>query len=176
MPRPCDRRDAGLYAVRHNPPAYYLPLVEECARSDLPINRLDAALAQDSLPPFSFITPNLCHDSHDCAVSSGDDWLAREVEMIVQSSAYRAGHTALFITYDEGAGDTPADCTAHTRAPSCHVATVVVSPSTPPGTRSAERFNHYSLLRTTEDLLGLRHLGMATGAKSMSHPFGLSAP
>ena len=176
MPRSCDRRDAGLYAVRHNPPAYYLPLGKECTRSDLPMNRLDPALARDSLPPFSLITPNLCNDTHDCTVSSGDDWLAREVEKLVQSSAYRAGHTVVFITYDEGTGDTPTDCMAHARAPSCHVATVVVSPSTPPGARSAERFNHYSLLRTTEDVLGLRHLGMAAGANSMSRPFGLPAP
>jgi phosphatidylinositol-3-phosphatase len=173
MPRPCDRRDAGLYAVRHNPPAYYRPLAEECVRKDLPIDRFHAALARDSLPAFSFITPNLCHDNHDCTVSTADGWLAREVEMIVQSSTYQAGHTVVFISYDEGPGDTPADCTAHPHASSCHVATVVVSPSTPPRTRSAERFNHYSLLRTTEDLLGLAHLGMAARAPSMSPAFGL---
>ncbi len=173
MPRPCDRHDAGLYAVRHNPPAYFRPIAKECGRSDLPMDRLDAALARNSLPAFSFITPNLCHDSHDCPVSSADDWLAREVEEIVHSSTYQAAHTAVFITYDEGPGDTPANCTAHTHESGCHVATVVVSPATPPGTRSAARFNHYSLLRTTEELLGLRHLGMAARAHSMSRAFGL---
>jgi len=173
MPRPCDRSDAGLYAVRHNPPAYYRPLATECVRSDLPIDRLDAALARNSLPAFSFITPNLCHDSHSCTVSSADEWLAGEVEKIVQSSTYRAGHTALFITYDEGTGEIPLNCAANRHAPSCHVATVVVSPSTPAGTRSAGPFNHYSLLRTTEDLLGVVHLGMAAQANSMRPAFGL---
>lgn len=173
MPRPCDRSDAGLYAVRHNPPAYYRSLAGECARSDLPIDRLDAALARNSLPAFTFITPNLCHDSHSCAVSSADGWLTGEVEKIVQSSAYRAGHTALFITYDEGTGDIPVNCAAHRHASSCHVATVVVSPSTPTGTRSAGLFNHYSLLRTTEDLLGAGHLGVAARAHGMSSAFGL---
>jgi hypothetical protein len=173
MPRPCDRHDAGLYAVRHNPPAYYRPLGLECLRNDLPIDRLDGALTRNSLPAFSFITPNTCHDGHDCSVGSADAWLAREVREIVRSDSYRSGATVLFITYDEGAGDIPVDCGAYPHAVSCHVATVVVSPSTPPGTRSAERFNHYSLLRTTEDLLGLRPLGMAARAHSMSSAFGL---
>jgi phosphatidylinositol-3-phosphatase len=173
MPRPCDHGDAGLYAVRHNPPAYYRTLAGQCVQSDLPIERLDAALARNSLPAFSFITPNLCHDSHSCPVSAADGWLAGEVAKIVQSSAYRAGHTALFITYDEGTGDIPLNCAAHTHASSCHVATVVVSPSTPVGTRSAEYFNHYSLLRTTEDLLGAGHLGIAARANSMRRAFGL---
>jgi phosphatidylinositol-3-phosphatase len=51
----------------------------------------------------------------------------------------------------------------------------VVSPSTPAGRRSGELFNHYSLLRTTEDLLGLGHLGEAAAATSMSGAFGLTA-
>ena len=173
MPRPCDRRDAGLYAVRHNPPAYYRRLAKECVRADVPIDRLDAALAQESLPAFSFITPNVCHDGHACTLSSADAWLANEVQEIVDSNSYRRGDTVLFITYDEGTGDTPGNCAAHPPAPSCHVATVVASPSTPPGTRSAERFNHYSLLRTTEDLLGLPHLRMAARARSMTRAFGL---
>jgi phosphatidylinositol-3-phosphatase len=173
MPRPCDHSDAGLYAVRHNPPAYYRPLAAECVRSDVPIDRVDANLVRNSLPAFSFITPNLCHDSHSCAASLADEWLAGEMEKIVQSAAYRAGHTALFITYDEGSGDIPLHCAAHTHASSCHVATVVVSPSTPAGTRSTRPFNHYSLLRTTEDLLGLGHLGMAARAHSMSSALGL---
>jgi phospholipase C len=173
MPRPCARRDAGRYAVRHNPPAYYRGLAKECVRGDVPIDHLDAALARNSLPAFSLITPNVCHDGHDCSVPSADAWLADEVEKIVHSSSYRSGDTAMFITYDEGTGDTPANCAAYPHASSCHVATVVVSPSTPAGTRSAARFDHYSLLRTTEDLLGLRYMRMAVHARSMSRAFGL---
>jgi hypothetical protein len=40
--------------------------------------------------------------------------------------------------------------------------------------RSAAAFSHYSLLRTTEDLLGLRgHLGRAASALSMAPAFRL---
>ncbi|HWF25903.1 MAG TPA: hypothetical protein VG275_10670 [Solirubrobacteraceae bacterium] len=53
------------------------------------------------------------------------------------------------------------------------MATLVISPSTTPGTQSATLYNHYSLLGTTEELLGLPLLGQASGAGSMISDFGL---
>jgi hypothetical protein len=49
----------------------------------------------------------------------------------------------------------------------------LISPSTKPGTRPATLFNHYSLLRTAEQLLGLPLLGKAAGYPSMVAAFGL---
>jgi hypothetical protein len=50
-----------------------------------------------------------------------------------------------------------------------------VSPSTRPGTVSDELFNHYSLLKTTEQLLHLPLLGHAKdpAVNSMLRPFRL---
>jgi phosphatidylinositol-3-phosphatase len=172
MQKPCDAQNSGSYAVRHNPPTYFSPSAG-CEQRDLPFTRLAPDLAKNSLPAFSFITPNLCHDTHDCPISAGDDWLASEVPKIVSSSAYRAGHTVLFITYDEGEGGSTNSCATNQSDVGCHVATVIVSPSTPAGHRSGQLFNHYSLLRTSEDLLGLSHLGHAAEAASMTKPFGL---
>jgi hypothetical protein len=172
MPTACERADSGDYAVRHNPPLYYRGLAT-CQRRDLPLQSLAGDLARDSLPSFSFITPNLCHDTHDCPVESGDRWLAGEVPRIIESRSYRSGHTLLFISYDEGEGGSSADCATNRTDVGCQVATVVVGPSTPAGARSDRLFNHYSLLRTTEDLLGLPHLGNAAGAPSMAKAFGL---
>jgi phosphatidylinositol-3-phosphatase len=159
MATPCARNDDGRYAVRHNPPVYYRSLTG-CAQRDLSLSSLAGDLARNSLPAFSFITPNLCDDAHSCPLSAGDDWLANEVPRIVGSPAYRAGHTVLFITFDESEGGS-------------RVATVVVSPSTPVGRRSSELFNHYSLLRTAEDLLQVPPLGRAKTARSMTSSFGL---
>jgi phosphatidylinositol-3-phosphatase len=174
MPSPCDRVDSGPYAVRHNPPPYFTAL-PGCQQRDLPLAALSADLESDSLPAFAFVTPNLCHDVHDCPVRDGDTWLAREVPRIVASPAYRANRLALFITYDEGEGGSSNDCAKNQADVGCRVTTLVVSPSTPAGRRSGELFNHYSLLRTTEDLLGLGHLGEAAAAASMSGAFGLTA-
>jgi phospholipase C len=172
MPTACDRQDSGDYAVRHNPPLYY-PGLAGCQRRDVPLASLHSDLAHGSLPSFSFITPNLCHDTHDCPVESGDRWLASEVPQIVDSRSYRSGHSVLFITYDEGEGGSATHCATNQTDVGCQVATVVVSPTTRAGERSGKLFDHYSLLRTTEDLLGLPHLGKAAGAASMAKAFGL---
>jgi phosphatidylinositol-3-phosphatase len=172
MPTACDHQDSGDYAARHDPPVYYRSL-SHCSQRDVPLADLASDLNANSLPAFSFITPNLCHDTHDCPVSAGDRWLASEVPRIVGSPTYRAGRTVLFITWDEGEGGSASDCATNESDVGCHVATLIVSPSTPPGQRSGEHFNHYSLLRTTENLLRLPALGAAAGASSMAEAFGL---
>jgi hypothetical protein len=50
------------------------------------------------------------------------------------------------------------------------LAAALVSPFIKPGTVSNEPCNHYSLLRTVEDLYGLPHLGYA--AEPELKPFG----
>ena len=98
---------------------------------------------------------------HDCTTRSGDSWLAGFLPKILNSPAYRSRATVVFVTWDEGSGDN-------------HVATLVLSPSTPSGTQSARPFYHYSLLLTTEELLGIRrHLSAAASAASMRASFHL---
>lgn len=168
MPSNCDLSDGYPYAAKHNPETYYLRLRKACALHDRPLGTPDKgpfahALAGAGLPAFSFVTPNLCDDMHSCPVSTGDKWLARWVPAIVSSPSYRAGHTALFITWDENDGS------AGNRVP-----LIVVSAAVQPGTRVSIPFTHYSLLRTTEELLGIRtYLGHAATATSMRTAFGL---
>ncbi|HZD64543.1 MAG TPA: alkaline phosphatase family protein [Acidimicrobiales bacterium] len=165
MPGHCATSDSGEYATRHNPAVYYAGLRPACQRFDLPMGTTTAgalhdALQSASLPSFSFITPNVCNDDHSCPVRTGDAWLARWVTAIVASPAYRAGNTVVMITWDEGSGNN-------------HVPLIVVSPSTRPGTRAGGRFDHYSLLRTTADLLGVRPPGKAATAASLASAFNL---
>jgi phosphatidylinositol-3-phosphatase len=159
---------AGTYAKKHNPAAYYSKLAGAYARNAVPLGTPTAGalisdLRANRLPRYSFITPDLCNDEHDCAIRVGDAWLARWVPKILASRAYRAGGTALFITYDEGSDSDN------------RVYTVVVSPTTRKGTVSHAAFTHYSLLKTQESLLGLRCLGhaCAVGTASMRNAFGL---
>jgi phosphatidylinositol-3-phosphatase len=86
---------------------------------------------------------------------------------------YRSGSTAVFITWDEGEGGTSSTCATNTADVGCHVATIVVSPSTVPGTKSSVLFNHWSLLGTAEQLLGLPKLGKAGSATAMTAAFNL---
>ena len=167
MPGPCFRKNSGLYAPRHNPALYYTApaVTAACPTSDLPLARgaLARALSEPaSLAHFVMVIPNLCNDEHDCPVSSGDSWLAQTVPQILHSAAYRSGTTALFVTYDED-----------DHAEGNRVYTVVVSPSTRPHTVSRTPFTHASLLRTSEELLGLPMLPAAGSAASMRAAFNL---
>jgi phosphatidylinositol-3-phosphatase len=150
MPSNCALSSAGLYAVKHNPAAYYTGIRAQCGRWDVPMGTVSSgsfasALGGGRLPSFAFVTPNLCDDMHDCPVGTGDAWLRRWLPAITASASYRSGATVVFITFDEGTGGN-------------HVATLVVAPSTPSGTQSRTAFDHYSLLKTTEELLGIRVL------------------
>jgi hypothetical protein len=174
MPTACELRDddsgthpSGAYTAHHDPAAYYLPLRNQCRQRIVPLGTpsagaLERGLRTGEIPAYSFISPNDCDNTHDCPVSTGDVWLSRWVTAIVSSRAYQAGRTVLFITWDEGEKGGASDCALNTDSAGCHVAMLVVSPSTPRGTRSAKLFNHYSLLKTTEQLLGIRaYLGRA---------------
>ena len=164
MTSPCQLDGAGRYAVKHNPAAYYASeqdraacLQDDVALGDPANGPLVDDLARDTLPAFAFITPDLCHDTHDCPVVDGDRWLAQWLPTLLDSAAYRSGTTVLFIVWDE---PTP-------------MPLLVIAPSVPSGTTTVEPFNHYSLLRTTEELLGLPLIGQAAHANSMRTAFGL---
>jgi phosphatidylinositol-3-phosphatase len=173
MPSNCAPSDSGEYAVRHNPPAYFTALTT-CAANDVPYTRLAADLASNALPAFSFITPNLANDMHDGTVAQGDAWLSGNLPAILASPEYTSHSTAVFVTFDEGSGgQTGEDCAANTADGSCHVLTIVISPSTRAGSTSAALFSHYSLLATTEQLLGLPALGRAASAATMTAAFNL---
>jgi phospholipase C len=172
MPSNCDRSDAGNYAVRHNPPTYYTTL-NGCATNDVPYDQLAKDLAGNNLPAFSFITPNLINDMHNGTVADGDTWLAHNLPTLLDSPEYRDDSTAIFLTWDEGEGGNSNNCANNTTDVGCHVAALAISPSTPAGTRSAELFNHYSLLATAEEILGLPRLGQAAPNASMMSAFNL---
>ena len=173
MPSNCAAANSGEYAVRHNPPPYYTTLAG-CSTNDVPYPQLASDLSANALPAFSFVTPNLIDDMHDGTIADGDNWLAANLPTIFNSSEYQSGSTAVIVTWDEGSGGKSGEaCATNTSDPSCQVATIVVSPSTPVGSTSATLFNHYSLLGTTEQLLGLPLLGQAAGAGTLTTAFNL---
>jgi phosphatidylinositol-3-phosphatase len=165
MPSNCDLSDSGDYAERHNPAVYYTNIRAQCARQDVPL-----VATPDVSARFTFVTPNLCHDMHSSSctsdsateVRSGDQWVSHFLPTVLASPQYRAGRTAVFITWDE-------DDYSSTQ----HVATLVVAPTVPAGGAPTLTFNHYSLLRTTEEMLGLPLLGNAAHAPSMRASFHL---
>lgn len=174
MPYPCARGSSDGYAARHNPALYYPSLGAACAANDLPIAALYRDLTAGSLPAFSFVTPNLVDDTHDGTVAQGDRWLRTVMGDIVSGPQYRSGSVVVFVVWDEGEGGATSDCATNTTDQGCHVPALIVSASTRAGSASGAVFNHYSLLRTAEDLLGLPPLGQAAVSASMAPVFGLA--
>jgi hypothetical protein len=154
MPANCALSSGGEYAVKHNPAAYYQGGGDRsaCQADDVPMTQLLADLAAGRLPTFAFLTPNLCDDTHDCSVATGDAWLAGWVPKLLASAEYRAGSMAIVVVYDE-----------YTPVPNAFIA-----PSVPPGTVVTVQVDHYALLRATEELLGLgAFLGRAAAAPDL---------
>jgi len=179
----CDTAKTDLYEPEHAVPVYYSSIAARCKEWDVPLGTPDGgALRRDLdsgfLPAFAFISPDGDHE----AGRTGDQWLNDWISRITATPDYRSGNTAIFVTWDEGSGsdesngETCADSKhADTAAyESCWVPLVVISPSTKPGTASSTFLTHYSLLATTEDLLGLSpHLGDAASAPGLRDDFGL---
>lgn len=151
MPAPCTTANTSLYAVKHNPFLYFPSVTDSasyCAAHDVPYSRFAGDLAA-ALPAFSFISPNLCDDMHDCSVAAGDSWLKANVPPILASPAFTTQRSLLVVTFDEGdASDNVVACVF--AGPAARTHTVVATP-----------FTHYSLLRTIEQAWGLPPLTAA---------------
>ncbi|MGH2716986.1 MAG: alkaline phosphatase family protein, partial [Actinomycetota bacterium] len=151
---------------------YYTTLTN-CKTNDVAYPQLASDLPSGALPAFSFVTPNLIDDMHDGTIADGDSWLSKNLPTILNSSEYTSGSTVVMITWDEGEGGSSNNRATNTTDVGCHVATLVLSPSTLAGTQSATLFNHYSLLGSTEQLLGVPKLGQTASANSMPSAFNL---
>jgi phosphatidylinositol-3-phosphatase len=138
------------YALKHNPFAYY---GGACPENVVALDGLDADLAHDT-PSFVWITPGLCHDGHDCALSVAGAWLDDLIGRIVASPAWR-DDGVLFIVWDEGDGR------------SNIVPLIVASPALE-SRRIDGAYDHYSLLAAIEDLFGLPRLGGARDARPLT--------
>jgi phosphatidylinositol-3-phosphatase len=164
MPTPCYRGgSAGDYAKKHDPFAYYDRIVASKGRCSkiVPYSQLSGDIHRGRLPKFLFISPNLCHDMHDCEVKTGDSFLAGLVPSLLHALGR---HGVLFLTWDEGSSDR--GCCGG--ASGGHIATVVAGRDVRKGARSGVPYDHYSVLRTISELLHIAPLRNAASASTKS--------
>jgi phospholipase C len=138
-------------------------------------------LTNDTLPQFSFITPDTCHDGHDDPCSDGqpgglvsaDRWMRPNVEKLLR---YLWSHNGLLlITFDENGvtGGPPFGCCSGGPggvAPGFggQVGLLALSPRLRGGAEVHTAYDHMSLLRTIEDSFGIdEHLNNAANASPM---------
>jgi hypothetical protein len=154
MPSPCFLGDAYPYAQKHNGFIYYRNIKDNatrCRAHVVPYSQFSIDMNSGNLPKFSLITPNMCNDMHDCPISTGDGWLAREVPPIL---SHLGTNGILIVTFDEGT--TNAGCC--TLAKGGRIVTIIAGPGARLRTRINTPVDHYSLLRLIEDNWSLPHL------------------
>jgi hypothetical protein len=179
------------YKDKHNPFVYYHSIFDSlayCDHHDVPLTGFLADLAHlGTTPNYSFITPNQCDDGHDMPTCSDgktvggpsryDAFLQKYVPLIEASPAYKKDGL-IVILFDEGVPGL-ACCNEKTSpmvgsgtnsgfpipgpagAGGGQTGAVLESPFITPGTVSAAAYNHYSYLRSMEDIFRLPHLGYA---------------
>jgi phosphatidylinositol-3-phosphatase len=177
-------KPSDQYAARHDPFVYFHSILDSplCNQNVVPLDRLPGDLQSPATTgSYVFITPNLCHDGHDepCVngepggLVSADRFLQRWIPAIQGSPAYRQGGL-IVITFDEAeTHDATACCneppfpnTPNNGGPTMgqgggRIGAVVLSPFVRAGSVNQTPYNHFSLLRSVEDLFGLSHLGFS---------------
>lgn len=179
------------YADRHNPFIYFSDFVgnqARCVQHQRPFSELTSALAggptswtNTTLPQFSFITPDTCHDGHDspCAGGNGPGGLA-SLDAFLQSNLpsllqYLNTHNGLLIiNFDESAipPNTGICLSCAGLGLGGQTGALLLGAGLTPGKVDAGSYDHYSLLRTIEDTFGIStHLGLASNAAPITGDF-----
>ncbi len=168
-----------------------------CAANDVGLGQLNTDLKSvKSTPALSYIVPSLCDDGSPTPCAPGkpaglapaDAFLRKVVPQILSSKAYKQGGLVA-ITVDQapatGVEADSSSCCGQPRFPGLpapaplpgggqlppsgggQVGALLLSPFVKAGSTNQDPYNHFSLLRTIEDLFGFKHLGYA-GASGVS--------
>jgi hypothetical protein len=177
------------YAARHNPFVYFHSIIDskKCAKRNVVLKKLPKDLAKvRTTANLTYITPNLCNDAHDSpcvdgrkgGLATANKWLKRWVPKILASPAYQK-NGLLIVTFDEaetGSTDGADACCGEGPGPNSplpgitglgggRTGSVLVSRFIKAGSFNDTPYNHYSLLRTIENLFQLKPLGYAADAR-----------
>lgn len=193
----------GEYATHDNPFVYFQSLLSSptCQTDDIGLAKLksDLAGAAPHVPSFAYIAPGACHDGNPTPCAAGakaeaadaSGFLQQTVGEIMASKAYKQDGL-IVITSDEAPStgeyaDSSSCCGQPASYPNYTapehgqgggvVGALLLSPLIKGGSTSQEPYDHYSMLRTIEDIFGLSHIGYAAlpEVKSLSASL-LNAP
>ncbi|MFC5908862.1 alkaline phosphatase family protein [Streptacidiphilus monticola] len=111
------------------------------------------------LPTVSFVTPNLCSDMHDCSITTGDNWIKNNLG--AYATWAKTHNSLLVVTFDED-----------NQLNGNRIPTVLYGQPVTAGSTSGTTYNHYSLLRTIEDMYGLGYAGNSASASDITGIWG----
>src|SRR5215472_2758970 len=144
-----------------------------------PFVQLSTDLKAGTVPNFSYIIPDECHDMHGAPpwcvdsgatsslqqsflIAQGDAFVGSVVNEITSSTLWLSGNNAIVITFDEGNTATST------------IATIVATSHGPRGVTDKISLNHFSLLASLEQTFGLGCLANACTANLMTPLFAIT--
>lgn len=139
----------GQYVRRHVPFLNFRNVQLDTARCKARVVNaaaLDADLAAGALPSFAFYVPHNLHNGHDTNAAFADAWLQSRFGPLLNDPRMMMD-TLFIVTYDESASTSD-----------YRVTTVLYGSMVRRGAVSYERYGHFDLLRTIENLLELGSL------------------
>ncbi len=145
----CTSGGTNGYARKHSP---WVNFTNVPAADSQPFSAFPTDYSQ--LPTVSWVIPNLCDDIHNCSISTGDTWLKNHLDGYVQWA--KTHNSVLITTFDEDDSTGPNQ-----------IATFFNGQPVKTG-NYGERIDHFSVLRTIEDMYGLPYAGSAAGATSIT--------
>lgn len=158
--------DSGLYLRHHDPFVYLSDVQNGSAQSAnvVPFTQFATDLANNALPQYSFIVPNVNDDAHNGTLAEADSWLQTNIAPLIADSAFQSSGL-LIITFDEG------DQTDLQHGGG-QVATVIVSSAGKQGYQSKTFYQHQSVLRLVLRSSGVNSFpGLAGTAPDMTEFF-----
>jgi phosphatidylinositol-3-phosphatase len=168
MPTNCKLTNTTLYAVRHNPWAYFGASRDRCNTFDVPMGTptsgaMASDIASNSLPNAGFAIPNLINDAHNSDLPTADNWLKGWLPQMLASDDFTSGRLVIILTADED------DRTVGNKN---KVLTVVLWAGLQ-AKASNYYLTHYSLTRYYAQVLGVTPLLNGATAPDMKTAFGL---
>jgi hypothetical protein len=168
--------DSGGYVKRHNPFTYFSDVINDSAQAAniVPFSQLATDIANNAVPEYAFIVPNLNDDAHDCPVgistctdlqklAAADQWLQANIDPVIKSAAFQ--DAVMVIVFDEGDITDVANVGGHIPA-------VIVSSKSKAGYQSTTVYQHQSTMRLSLKALGVTDLpGDAATAPDMGEFF-----
>jgi acid phosphatase len=158
--------DVYPYVHHHNPFAYLSDVQQSTtqAANIVPFTQISSDLANNSLPQYAFIVPDLLDDAHDGTLAQADAWLEANIAPLIASAAFQ-NSGVLIITFDEG------DANDGTNGGG-QVATLIISSASKKNYTSQTLYQHQSALRLMLLTSGVTSLpGEAASAPGMNEFF-----
>ena len=171
---PISSISGSFYAAKHDPFVFFQDVSGNppsssntyCKAHHKPYSSFASDLAAGAMPPFVFITPDLCHDMHGASgcpsgtstsanIQAGDTWLSNELPRIL---AYANAHdSVVYVVWDEGSNNQT-------------IPFLALGPHVKTGA-SSTAYTHSSQLKSIEEQLGVPVLSTVTSAQDFTGMF-----